>query len=52
MTAISTRMPEVQVEYDCRGVRKSKVFKDPYEARRFYTYKDKMGKNPKVSRGP
>ncbi|MEQ8791770.1 MAG: hypothetical protein RIC55_36240 [Pirellulaceae bacterium] len=45
---ISNRMPRVTVEYDCRGTRKTKTFDNPYEARRFYTTKDRQGKHPKV----
>lgn len=48
MTVISGRMPPVLVEYDSRGKRVIKRFEDAYAARRFYTAKDKQGKNPKV----
>jgi hypothetical protein len=40
----------VAVEYDCRGKRVCKTFTDHFEARRFYSAKDKAGKNPKVKR--
>lgn len=48
---ISTRLPSVVVEYDCRGRRATKQFDDAYAARRFYTQKFKQGKNPVVKRG-
>lgn len=48
MAAISTRVPAVTIEYDCRGVRKRKRFEDGYKARPFWIKKDKEGKNPKV----
>jgi hypothetical protein len=51
MTAISSRMPRVTVEYDCRGQRKAKTFDCAYEARRFYIAKFKQEKNPKVIKG-
>lgn len=38
----------IEVEYDSRGERVSKIFKDLYEARRFYAGKVRQGKNPKV----
>jgi len=38
----------VAVEYDSRGKRVLKTFKDHYEARRFFALKDKQGKRPKV----
>jgi hypothetical protein len=47
---ISTRTPRVAVEYDCRGSRKQREFDDAFEARRFYTAKDKAGRNPVVRR--
>ena len=45
--------PVVRVEYDgANGERKlSKVFKDPYEARRFYGKLLRDGKNPRVKKG-
>ena len=48
---ISTRLPSVVVEYDCRGRRATKQFDDAYAARRFYASKFKSGKNPVVKRG-
>jgi hypothetical protein len=50
MAAISGRSPAVKVEYDARGERRSKVFSNPYEARRFYTAKLKANANPAVKR--
>ena len=50
MTAISNRMPGVNIEYDCRGKRVEKHFDDAYEARRFFAEKLKLGKNPKVKK--
>ena len=41
---ISNRMPAVKVEYDCRGKRTTKTFKDAYAARRFYAAKLRAGK--------
>lgn len=47
------RLPvTVPVEYDSRGQRTTKQFPDAYQARRFYTAKDKAGANPKVIRTP
>ena len=40
----------IAIEYDSRGQRVCKQFTDHWEARRFYTAKDKAGKNPKVVR--
>ena len=45
---ISTRMPEVVIEYDRQGERVSKTFDNPYEARRFYESKEKAVKHPRV----
>jgi hypothetical protein len=38
----------VDVEYDTPDGRVTKHFDEAFEARRFYTAKDKAGKNPKV----
>lgn len=46
--AISTRQPEVTVEYDCRGKRTTKHFTDAHQAKRFYTTKERAGKRPKL----
>lgn len=52
MAAISTRMPSVAVEYDCKGARKTKEFgTDAYAARRFYQLKLKAGKRPCIKPG-
>ncbi len=52
MTAISTRMPSVAVEYDCKGKRKTKEFgTDAYAAKRFYQAKLKAGKHPCIKKG-
>lgn len=52
MAAISTRQPAVAVEYDCKGVRKTKQFgTDAIAAKRFYAAKLKAKKNPKIKRG-
>lgn len=51
MTAISTRMPAVAVEYDSGKRRVTKKFEDAYEAKRFYIAKEAAGKNPKVTAG-
>ena len=40
----------VAVEYNARGRRERKVFRDLYEARRFYAAKYKAGAEPRVSR--
>jgi hypothetical protein len=45
---ISGRLPEVGVEYECRGKRSVKWFADAYAARRFYALTFKQGKAPKV----
>jgi hypothetical protein len=50
MSAISNRLPPIDVEYDAAGVRRVKHFEDAYEARRFFMAKDKEGKNPAVRR--
>jgi hypothetical protein len=48
-TAISNRLPAVDVEYDgAKGKRLTKHFDDANAAKRFYATKDKAGKNPKV----
>jgi len=47
---ISTRQPEVIVQYDAKGKRVAKSFKDAYAARRFYTAKVKEGASPSVHR--
>jgi hypothetical protein len=54
MQPISTHLPSVTIEYDCgaKSDRRTKLFKDPYKAKRFYTAKDKAGKNPKVIKSP
>jgi hypothetical protein len=44
-------LPAVVVEYDSRGIRKSKRFDCLYAARRFYESKFKENKNPKVKKG-
>lgn len=46
----NTPKPPVAVEYDCRGGRASREFRDEYAARRFYSAKAREGKNPKVKR--
>lgn len=46
--AISTRLPEVTIEYDCRGHRVTRHFVNAWEGRSFYVAKSKAGKNPKV----
>jgi hypothetical protein len=52
MTAITTRLPAVAVEFDAaKGKRQTKKFADAYKARTFYTAQDKAGKNPKVTAG-
>ena len=49
--SISNRMPRVEVEYDCRGKRKTREFGDDvFAARRFWIAKDRAGKNPKVKK--
>ena len=48
MTAISNRQPPVDIEYDCRGVRKRKHFEDAHKAKIIYSQKMKAGMNPKV----
>jgi hypothetical protein len=50
-TAISTRLPAVDVEYDARGKRTTKHFEDANEAKAFYVAKEKAGKNPRVVAG-
>ena len=50
MKPISNRMPRIAIEFDCRGLRKTKEFDDAFEARQFFAQKDKAGKNPKVKR--
>ena len=45
---ISIRTPSVIIEYDCCGERKTKLFDDPFKARRFYSLKSKANKSPKV----
>jgi hypothetical protein len=52
VAAISTRMPSVAVEYDCKGKRKTKEFgTDAYAAKRFYQAKLKAGKHPCIKKG-
>lgn len=48
--SISDRTPPVTVEYDygTKGERRQKNFDDANAAKKFYTAKDKAGKNPKV----
>ena len=49
MAALSTRLPPVTVEYDDRsGRRVTKTFADAHKGKRFYTAKDKEGRNPTV----
>lgn len=50
MGMISTRLPPVSVEYDLHAGRATKRFESPYEARRFYATKLKLGKNPQVKK--
>jgi hypothetical protein len=51
-TAISTRLPAVDVEYDgAKGKRVTKHFADAHAAQRFYTAQDKKGRRPKVVAG-
>jgi hypothetical protein len=51
-TAISTRLPPVDVEYDgAKGKRVIKHFVDAHAAKRFYAAQDKKGKRPKVAAG-
>lgn len=47
---ISTRLPAVAIEYDCRGQRVTKTFTDAFAARRFFIAKEKAGKNPCVKK--
>lgn len=49
-TSISNRTAAVKVEYDygTKGERRTKEFEDAHEGKRFFTAKDKAGKNPKV----
>ena len=52
MAEISTRMPSVAVEYDCKGKRKTKECgQDVYAAKRFYQLKLKAGKHPCIKKG-
>ena len=51
MTAISSRQPEVMVEYDAKGKRVTKTFEDAHKAKRFYVIQNKLGRNPKVVGG-
>ncbi len=44
----SNRIAWVTIEYDSRGGRALRSFRDPYAARRFYVAKDREGKRPKV----
>lgn len=46
--AISARSPAVDIEYDCRGTRIRKHFADAHSAKRFFTTKFKLGRNPSV----
>ena len=48
---ISTRTPEVTVEYDQNGRRVTKHFVKATLARRFYAFQDREGNNPKVVKG-
>lgn len=49
MTAITTRLPAVTVEYDAaKGKRAKKKFDDANKAKAFYAEKEKAGKNPQV----
>lgn len=48
ITTASNRISWVTIEYDSRGGRALRSFRDPYAARRFYTAKDKEGKHPKI----
>ena len=48
--AISTRLPEIFVEYDCDGQRLTKHFKDARQARRFYTQQFELDNNPSLLR--
>lgn len=49
-TSISNRTAAVKVEYDygTKGERRIKEFEDAHEGKKFFTAKDKAGKNPKV----
>lgn len=47
---LNLKPPRVAVEYDCRGKRERREFDCPYEARRFYTAKLKLNKNPAVKK--
>lgn len=47
---ISTRMPAIAIEYDCRGGRKTQHFDDAYAGRRFYAAKLKANKHPVVKK--
>ena len=43
------RSPQkVTIEYDSRGTRVTKEFRDAYASRRFYTAMHKAERNPKV----
>lgn len=48
MTAISTRDPDVIVEYERNGTRRRKYFTNIVKARSFYARKLHTGHNPKV----
>ena len=39
---------KVVIEYDAKGERVTKEFKDAYTSRRFYVTKDREGKHPKI----
>lgn len=47
---ISTRLPPIDIEYDCRGARKTQRFDDAYAGRRFFAAKLKAGKHPVVKK--
>jgi hypothetical protein len=47
---ISNRLPPVAVEYDGPKGRETKVFADPFKARRFYARMLREGRNPKVKK--
>jgi hypothetical protein len=49
--AISTRQPEVTVEYDTAKGRTTKHFEDAVEAKKFFVAKSNAKKNPKVVGG-
>ena len=50
MIPVGVPKPAVRVEYDKNGKRASRMFKDAYEARRFYVTKFKLGRNPAVKK--